>query len=425
MGKIRIGVLGATRGIDLGVNALAGHPYAELAAICESYAPLRERVREELAKKGTVADCVEDFDQLLKCDIDAVIIANFANEHAPYAIKALNAGKHVLSEVLPTQTPAEAVALCEAVERSGKIYNYAENYCFFNQNFEMRLRYERGDIGELVDAECDFINDCSGKWHLLTRGGRGHWRNFVPSTFYCTHSIGPMLYISGQRPKFVVGMETPRLPYMAKHGARSGSAAMEIMQLENGAMAKSLNGNLKRPYHTRCRMIGTKGCLEADASVQDKLHVYIEGENETSFSHEEFMPETFIKNERTVKFGNFFQNGSYYPVEFFIGSILGEKTALKYAIDVYQSLDMALPGLFAFRSILQGSIPLEVPNFRDKQVRGKFRNDNSCTDPKIAKGDELLPSCKEGFVDVPEEIYEREAAKFEDSLKNSFHLGSN
>jgi len=426
MNRIRVGVLGATRGVDLGLNALAGHPFAELTAICESYAPLRERVKAELEGKGAKVECVETFEKLLECDVDAVILANFANEHARYAIKALDAGRHVLSEVLPVQTPAEAVALCEAVERSGKIYNYAENYCFLVQNFEMRLRYERGDIGELVHAECDFINDCSFKWHLLTRGARGHWRNFVPSTFYCTHSIGPMLYISGLRPKLVVGMETPLLPYMAKHGARSGSAAMEIMQLENGAMAKSVNGNLKRPYHTRCRMIGSKGCMEADLNPLEKLHVFIEGERETVFSHEEYFPETFIKNQRTLKAKDSFETSNLYSIEFFIGSILGEGTSLKYAIDVYKSLDMALPGLFAFRSILKGSAPLEVPDFRDKAAREPYRRDNACTDPKLASGESLLPSCKHGHFEVSDEIYEMEARRFAGSLKSpTFRLGSN
>jgi predicted dehydrogenase len=364
-------------------------------------------------------------DDFLRCDIDAVILTNYANEHARYAVSALAAGKHVMSEVLPVQTLAEAVALCEAVEKSGKVYSYAENYCYFNQNFEMRLRYDRGDIGELVNAECDFINDCSFKWHLLTRGNRNHWRNFVPSTFYCTHSIGPMLFISGQRPKYVVGMESPLTPYMAKHGARSGSAGMEIMQLENGAMAKSLNGNLKHPYLQHCRMIGTKGGMENDSWDHGKLHVYIEGEQETVFSHEEYLPETFTKSVRTSAFKSPVESGIFYATEFFVGTILGDETAKRYGIDVYQALDMSLPGLLAYRSILKGSVPIEVPDFRNKAVRENFRNDHTCTDPKVATGDQLLPSCKSGNVTVPDEVYSCEAQKFTESLKTSFRLGSN
>ena len=425
MAKIKIGVLGATRGMDFALNALADHPHAQVTAICESYGPLRERVEAEMAKRRLDMRCHATFDDFLRDDLDAVVLANFANEHARYAIKALAAGKHVLSEVLPVQTLAEAVALCEAVESSGKVYHYAENYCFFNQNFEMRLRYDRGDIGELVSAECDFINDCSFKWHLLTRGDRGHWRNFVPSTFYCTHSVGPMLYISGQRPKYVVGMETPLLPYMAKHGARSGSAGMEIMELENGAMAKSLNGNLKHPYLPRCRMIGTKGCMETDLLAPNKLHVFIEGGRETVFDHEEYVPETFQKNARTAALQSYFDNGNYYPPEFFIGAILGDVTARKYGIDVHQALDMSLPGLLAYRSILKGGAPVEVPDLRDRRARERYRDDNACTDPEVAVGDQLLPSRKAGDVQVQDEIYAQEARRFEEGLRSSFRLGSN
>lgn len=425
MAKIKIGVLGATRGLDFVFGALSDHPEARVTAICESYGPLLERVKSEIKKRGLDIECFCSIDDLLRGDIDAVIIANYANEHAKYAIQALLARKHVMSEVLPVQTMAEAVELCEAVEKSGKTYFYSENYCFFNQNFEMRLRYDRGDIGELSNAECDFINDCSYKWHVLTRGERNHWRNYVPSTFYCTHSIGPMLFISGLRPKYVVGMETPLLPYMAAHGARSGSAAMEIMQLENNAMAKSLHGNLKHPYLPRCRMIGTKGCMESDAMKPDQLHVYIEGKEETIFNHEAYFPETFIRNARSAGLTNYSANGSFYAVEFFIGTILGDAVARRYAINVYKALDMSLPGLLAYRSILQGGIPVAIPDFRDKQVREQFRNDHVCTDPRAASGDALLPTCKSGNAVVQDDVYAREFKRYEESMKTSYRPGSN
>ena len=59
--------------------------------------------------------------------MDAVILANFANEHAPYAIRLLNSGRHVASEVLAVKDMAEAVALTVAVEQSGEVYAYLEN----------------------------------------------------------------------------------------------------------------------------------------------------------------------------------------------------------------------------------------------------------------------------------------------------------
>ena len=56
-----------------------------------------------------------DFDAFFQHDMDAVVLANYANEHAPYAIRLLNSGRHVCSEVLPVETMAQAVQLVEAV----------------------------------------------------------------------------------------------------------------------------------------------------------------------------------------------------------------------------------------------------------------------------------------------------------------------
>ena len=75
-------------------------------------------------------------------------------------------------------------------------------------------------------------------------------------------------------------------------------------------------------------------------------------------------------------------------------------------IDVYEALDMWLPGLFAYRSILEGGIPKEIPNLRLKSRRDKWRNDTACTSPAKA-GDMLLPTFSKGTPDIPEAVYAR------------------
>ncbi len=422
MKKLKFGIFGATRGLSFALNSLFEHPLAEVSAICDCSGELLHNVRSELDRKGIHPSYFTDFDDLLKSGIDALIIANYANDHARFAVRAMENGIHVLSECIPVQIPAEGVQLCEAVEKSGKIYQYAENYCFCEQTLEMRRRYRQGDIGEAAAIECSFINDCSGRWNLLTRGLRNHWRNHVPSTFYCTHSIGAMLYVTGLRPTMVSGIETPLLPYMKKHGARSGSAAMEIMKLENGAFARSMNGNLKHPYQLGIRLFGTKGSMEHELG---NLHVFLENEDEKSFREENYAPSLRILDpERAAKTTFSLDRGTIFLLEAFIRSILGDREALQLGIDVYSALDMALPGYFAYRSILQGGIPLPVPDFRDPGIRENFRNEHSCTDPAVA-GDALLPSCSSSDAPVPDAVYEKEAALYDDYLKHSFHLGFN
>ena len=112
-----------------------------LTAICDIW---EERL-ETVGRAHGVATFT-DYDAFLDSGLDAVILANYFHEHAPLAVKALEAGKHVLSETAANGTLADGVALCRAVERSGCVYMLAENYCYTLFSQEMRRLYQhRGD----------------------------------------------------------------------------------------------------------------------------------------------------------------------------------------------------------------------------------------------------------------------------------------
>ncbi|MBO4406163.1 MAG: Gfo/Idh/MocA family oxidoreductase [Clostridia bacterium] len=402
MEKLKIGILGASRGMDFAMRILPGYEFAEIKAVCETYPDLLEKSRAFFREKGERVLCTQSFDEMLDAGIDAVIVANYANEHAPYAIRALEKGVHVYSEVQPVQTLAEACALCDAAEKSGKIYAYGENYCYFDNVFAMKRHYEAGDIGEAVCLEGNFINDCAPKWHLLTRGKRDHWRNYVPSSFYCTHSIGPILFSTSLSPVRVTGLEAPRLPSMAEKGARCGGGAFLSMELKNGGIARSLNSNgLKHPYVAFYRLIGENGSIEATA---DRITIYrydrefrFDVREETdSFPDFPYRPRLelgHVSNSDATAFG------------FFVARILGDPVGIKNSIDVYRALDMALPGLLGYRSILKGGAPFEIPDLRDPAARDKYRNDFYATDPRTP-APWLLPTSKAGTPEVEESVYE-------------------
>ncbi len=204
---IKVGVFGAARGETM-VNILARHPDAELVALCDKSKVMLDRCAATAERLGSRIATYEDFEHFFQHDMDAVVLANYATEHAEYAIRLLDSGRHVVSEVLACQTMAEGVALVEAVERSKKVYSYAENYCYFRSTLEMRRIYRRGDLGEFLHGEGEYIHDCESIWPYITYGERNHWRNWMPSTFYCTHAIGPILTITGTRLVKLTAYET-------------------------------------------------------------------------------------------------------------------------------------------------------------------------------------------------------------------------
>ena len=116
MKKIKVGIAGS-RGLStvMGLRAL---PDVEITALCN----LDEATLDAQAKDLGVEHKYRVFEDMLASDIDAVIIATPMQCHVPQAIAALEAGKHVMSEVTAGVTMDELWWLCEAVEKSGKIY---------------------------------------------------------------------------------------------------------------------------------------------------------------------------------------------------------------------------------------------------------------------------------------------------------------
>jgi predicted dehydrogenase len=410
MEKLKIGVFGASRGISM-MNILLTHPEAELTAVCDKYVPFLEKVKEIVGKTGQKISAYEKFDDFINHPgLDAVVLANYATEHAPFAVKALDAGKHVMSEVLACETMAQAVELIEAVERSGKVYTYAENYCYMDRTFEMWRRYERGDIGEVVYGEGEYVHDCSSITPQITYGEPDHWRNRLHPFYYCTHSFGPLMTITGLRPIEVTGIQTKPFPKAYKLGLGplgGGPTGIEMVRFENGALVKSIHGAMKRePGSVNYELYGTNGCMETQRFGEWNLNVYLENGKVCNGSLETYIPEKFVSLDLAAKFGG--HGGSdFFATHFFIQSILGRPEGKKYGIDVYQAVDMTIIGILAYRSCLNGGKPVRVPNLRNHEERDQFRNDNACTTPEVA-GDQLLPLFMgiENMPKAPPEAYE-------------------
>lgn len=123
----------------------------KLVALCDIW---EEKLKE--AGKRLGVETYTDYDKCLEHDMDVVVLANYFHQHAVFAIKALKAGKHVLSETMSNSTIAEWVELCRTVEKTGLIYMLAENYPYTVFNMEMKHLYRSGEIGGVTYAEGEY-----------------------------------------------------------------------------------------------------------------------------------------------------------------------------------------------------------------------------------------------------------------------------
>ena len=410
MKKVRIGVLGAHRGMSMIYYCKAAEN-AQVVAICDKWAEGLERTKKAL--DDPTVTYYTDFADFIKHDMDAVVLANYAHEHAPFAIKAMQAGMHVFSEVLPVQTMKEAVELIETVEATGKVYAYGENYA----PYEMRRLYREGKIGEFEYGEGEYIHNTESIWPEITYGEEDHWRNNMYATFYCTHSLGPIVHITGLRPVSVIGMEGTKAERRRRVGCKSAAFGIEMVTLENGGIVKSTHGSLYK-NSIWYALYGSHGKMESgreDAGEGvDLLYVNADDYDGEYAPHDVLRYKPAEKNaQESASFGH--GGSDYYSMYNFVQKILGDENA--DTIDVYEALDMFLPGMFAYRSVLQGGVSMPIPNLRDPAAREKWRNDTACTDPNVA-GDQLLPTMSTGTPQIEKEVYENVYAMWRKKLES-------
>lgn len=415
--KLKIGVFGAGRGFTM-IKGLAKNPDAELSAICDYYAPYQVRAKRLIKEAGVKTAFYSDFEKFMDHDMDAVVLANYADQHAPYAVRLLKSGRHIMSEVLACQTMAQAVELIEAVEKSKKTYAYAENYCYFRSTQEMKRLYQKGDIGEFTHGEGEYVHDCEPIWPAITYGERDHWRNRKYSTFYCTHSLGPIMTITGTRPVRVVGFEGRLEQAFIDLGLRSAPHGMEVIKMSNGATVKSLHGSLRRePHGVWYAIYGNEGMMESDRFGETFHKINVFRRKDKTTPHEvSYMPRFPVETAQS-RAASGHGGSDYYTLYSFVEKILGRPFG-RHAIDVYTAVDMTIAGLLAYRSISKGNMPMEVPDLRIKKNRDPFRNDNWCTDPRVA-GKDVAQCAYPVEPKIPDSTY-RKVAKYWNSIKNEW-----
>ena len=389
---IRVGVVGVGRGESFAAGATEAIGM-KLVALCDTW---RAKLRETGRRYGVAT--YADYDRFLEHDMDAVVLANYFHEHAPFAIKALAAGKHVMSETSANATLAEGVALCRAVEASGRIYMFAENYPFTRFNMDMRSLYESGEIGRVTYAEGEY-NHASRRDDIIRRSpGLDHWRNWIPSTYYCTHALAPLMCITDTWPCSVNALSIV-VPEVVEHLPRHGDLGSVILcRMDNGAVFRIFG--LALPGHSNWyRVHGTRGAMETTRGPGyfglEQVRVWHEDWNRPAGTPTErtYVPDWPDHGELAAQAGH--GGGDFWLNLEFADAI---RSGRQPYLDVYRGVAMSSVGIFAWKSALANGAPFAVPDFRKEANRREVENDHWSPFPSHAAPGQPPPSIR-GFVE--------------------------
>lgn len=358
MKKVRIGVLGAGRGISL-AKATKLAPSAELAAICDGN-------EQRLAKAAGIAKPYTRYEDLLGADdIDAVLVASPMPLHVEHSVVALKAGKHVLSEVTAATSIEQCYRLLEAVKSSGRKYMLAENYCYYRPWMAVLGMVRAGVFGEVYYGEADQIQEFKGGFVHPSSGY--NWRTSELALRrghqYITHNFGPLYQAIGERVKTVVCMGSGQhhIPW-----AKADDTCIVLGQTPSGKLVRiRLDFFSNRPNnYTYFALQGTKACYEGPRGPKDEHKFYVEGKTPRGAwqglrDFESYLPAVW--KTMPPETAESYDGGSALMLEDFARCILDDT---RPPIDVVDALNMTAPGLMSEVSAERGGAPVDVPEFK-------------------------------------------------------------
>ncbi len=121
----------------------------EMMAVCDVHHDVAATVASEIGEAtGSTPDIYTDFDEMIaKADLDGVAIVTSTPMHHRFAIKAMNAGLHVITEKPMGLTLKACRQMRDVSKATGNVMAVAENYRRDPMNRLTRALIEAGAIG--------------------------------------------------------------------------------------------------------------------------------------------------------------------------------------------------------------------------------------------------------------------------------------
>jgi predicted dehydrogenase len=143
---VRIAVVGAGAWGINHVRAMSRTQGAELVMVCDGSASARDRAQAIAPRARMAGDLAQ---ALAATDVDAVVLATPAKDHAEQARLALNAGKHVLVEKPLALDSADARAVLSAAETHKRTLMVGHLMLFHPAVERLKVMIDGGELGHV------------------------------------------------------------------------------------------------------------------------------------------------------------------------------------------------------------------------------------------------------------------------------------
>lgn len=369
---LKIGVFGVFRGADY-CRELQKIPNAKVVAICDKNQSMIDNCMRFIDPNTKI---FSDYDEMLDYDIDATILCNTFDKHTPASIRAFKKGKAVLTETTSCATLKECVELVEAAEKYSGVYALAENYPYIRANKEIARIYKTGILGDVSYAEGEYIHPMDSKLAVKYRPTPHHWRSYLPCTYYCTHSLAPLMFMTDHMPKRVMGKQV-----LNAKGEVTGG--LMLVETDKKALFRIFGsahfGCMENWYRLGCDRGAVESVRGSNDMVRLALNPWQRVSETENFGDEIFYypktTETDVlstnSGKRTDDHGHW--GGDQWMIRTFVNDVLEKRPIY---MNIYRAAAMSAVGIIGWYSILDGSTWMDIPDFSKKEDRDKVRDDN-------------------------------------------------
>lgn len=151
---IRVGMIGCGKIARLHAEGYqAASDLAEVVVCCDEW---DENLAQQMADKFPEATAVTRWQDVVeRADVDAVSICMPHYLHAPIALAAAAAGKHILVEKPMAMNLAEAKEMVAAAEKAGTLLMVGQNQRFMSDHRRIKELLDQDAIGRIVAVRFD------------------------------------------------------------------------------------------------------------------------------------------------------------------------------------------------------------------------------------------------------------------------------
>jgi len=337
---------------------------------------ISDRIDRRLSEAGraipSAAQCAE-FEDMLTHQPDIVVVASSPAQHADHVCAALEAGAAVLSEVPAADSVEGAQRIVDTVERTGGFYMLGENCNYYGFIRSWKGLLDTGVLGDPVHAEGEYVHDIR---HItwMDRDGRmtaprtdtavgdttPTWRAAYHPILYVTHSLGPLLWLTGERCTSVSCLSTG-----VRTDPEVGSPDMEvaILNTSGGVPIRQLVGFSvpSAPGGQWFSLYGTKGHVEWKRCGWDSGRVYVDGQEVKDCLEADWDASPGLGPLADSGHGGI--DGAM--VWDFVQALSAGDAS---PIGVHAAMDYTLPGMYARTSAELGGQLLRIPDSRTERL---------------------------------------------------------